>query len=599
MRSIGSLCLLFVATAAPARAQVETQEMVVMRDGTRLATTVWRPDDSATPRPVLLRRTPYGRAVAADVVAGVLGYGYVLVSQDTRGRFDSEGTYIPFQTDAQDGYDTIEWIASQPWSNARVGTYGGSAEGITQLMAAGAAPPALRCALPVVATADMHAAIYPGGAWRTELGTAWLNGLGEPEALAELRGHEARDAYWDGMRWDADELRGVSIPILMVGGTFDIFAIGTPATFHGLRTASARPDDQFLILGPWTHGGPGVRVQGELEFPEAAVYSQAVLELIAFFDWCLRDGPRPSWAPVRYWVSALADSGAAAGGEWRDAEDWPPPSTPVALAIGADGALGPGPARDAEPIELPSDPAAPIPSLGGGNLTTAAGPYDQSAIDARDDVFVAETAPVGGEVEIIGDVAASVYAASSSDDVDVIVRLSQVTPSGQAFLLADGIRRGRFAASLESAAPLTPNESVRFDVELGPVSIVLPPGHALRVSIQATSSPRYEPSPGTSEPIATATPRATTLRLHFASAEPSTIVLPVASGARELGVEELDGGVGGDAGAMGIDGGPVAGTPDGCGCRAARGSSGLPAAIVAIGILVAVRRPSAARRRRS
>jgi MYXO-CTERM domain-containing protein len=516
-----------------------------------------------------------------------LGYGYVLVSQDTRGRFDSEGTYIPFQTDAQDGYDTIEWIASQPWSNGRVGTYGGSAEGITQLMAAGAAPPALRCALPVVATADMHAAIYPGGAWRTELGTAWLNGLGEPEALAELRRHEARDAYWDAMRWDADELRGVNIPILMVGGTFDIFAIGTPATFHALRTASARPDDQFLILGPWTHGGPSVRVQGELEFPEAAVYSQAVLELIAFFDWCLRDGPRPSWAPVRYWVSVLADTGAAAGGEWRDAEDWPPPSTPVALAIGADGALGT--ARDAEPIELPSDPAAPIPSLGGGNLTTAAGPHDQSAIDAREDVFVAETAPVGAEVEIIGDVRASVYAASSSDDVDVIVRLSQVTPSGQAYLLADGIRRGRFAASLESAAPLTPNEPARFDVELGPVSIVLPPGHALRVSIQATSSPRYEPSPGTSESIATATPRATTLRLHFASAEPSTIVLPVASGARELGVEDLDAGVGGDAGATGIDGG-VASTPGGCGCRAVGGASGLPVAIVAVGILIALRR---------
>src|SRR5690606_10943612 len=136
---------------------------------------------------------------------------------------------------------------------------------------------------------------------------------------------------------------------------------------------------------------------GELTFDASSVYTAAILELIAFFDWCLKDGPRPAWAPVRYWVSRIADAGATASCEWRDAEDWPPQSTPVTLAIDADGALHAGAATEADPIALASDPAAPIPSLGGGNLTTAAGPHDQSSLYARDDVFVAQTAPVDAE----------------------------------------------------------------------------------------------------------------------------------------------------------------------------------------------------------
>jgi predicted acyl esterase len=575
-----------LAWSAAASAQViQAEEMVAMRDGTRLATTVWRVDD--TPRPVLLRRTPYGRAIAADAVAGVLGQGYVLVSQDVRGRGGSEGTFIPFQGDADDGFDAIGWIAEQPWSNDRVGTYGGSAEGITQLMATGAAPAALECAIPMVATADMHEAIYPGGAWRTELGTAWLNGLMEPEALAQLRMHEARDAYWDAMRWDATEIARVDIPIFMIGGTFDIFAIGTPATFHAARTGSMRQGDQFLLFGPWVHGA-GQRMNGELLFPEGALYAAYIAELLAFFDWCLKDGPRPTWAPVRYWVTELAGSGTEPLGEWRDAQDWPPPSTAITFAVNADGTLAPGTTADAAPVELPSDPINPIPSLGGGNLTTAAGPYDQGAIDARDDVFIAETAPVGQLVEVIGDVRASIFASSATDDVDVIVRLMQVTPSGQSILLTDGIRRGRFVRSLAQAEPLTPGMPARFDLDVGPVSIALAPGHSLRIAIQATSSPRYEPNPGTSAPIATAVPQATTLRLHFSSTEPSTIVLPIARGAEEFGVApDRDAGMSGgsDAGMM-----PEMPSSSSCACRAGRSEDAPLALLVPLLALLFVRR---------
>lgn len=559
-----ALAWVALALAAPvARAQVqETTELVAMRDGTRLATTIWRPTGADLPRPVLLRRTPYGREIADDVAQGVVTLGYTLVSQDVRGRGESEGSFSPFRDDAHDGADAIAWIASQPWSNARVGSYGGSAEGIVQLMAAGEAPPALRCAMPMVATADVHEGLYPGGAWRDELGTSWLSGLGEPEALVDFRAHEARDAYWDPAILDDDEIARIAIPIFLVGGFFDIFSIGTPRTFARLRASSGAPGDQFLLFGPWTHGGLSSTTQGDLTFPPSSGYEAYVTELFAFFDWCLRDGPRPTWAPVRYWVTRLDGLGHGAMGEWRDASAWPPPSTPRTLHVHADRALRDEvQAASVEAIALPSDPSGPIPSNGGGNLSTPAGPMLQSRVDERDDVFWAMTPPATGDVEIVGDVRATIWASSDTTDVDVIVRLSEIVADGSALLLTDGIRRGRFARSPAAAEPMTPGEPIPFEVELGPVGIELPAGHALRVSIQATSSPRYEPSPGTADPIATATPRATTLHVHLDADHPSTITLPIVTGGEHLvpAAADVDGG-------RGLDAGPSSPTASGCGC---------------------------------
>lgn len=599
MVRLGLPVIVLLLLAAPAAAQ-PTLERVVMRDGTALATDVWLPAGPVAPMPVLLRRTPYGRTFDAGAAQLMATLGYILVSQDVRGRGDSEGVFSPFRDDARDGFDTIAWIAAQDWSNERVGMFSASAEGIVQLMAASAAPPALRCAIPVVATDDMHEALYPGGAWREELGTAWLEALEEPEALVEMRSHEADDDFWAPARMDADERARVTFPILLIGGFYDIFARGTSRAFGALR-AGADPGargDQFLLLGPWTHGGVSQRLQGEVTYAAEATFSGEDLtaEEFAFFDFCLQGGPRPAWAPARYFVTRLSDDGAEAQGEWRNAETWPPASAPVELALHDDGTLRAGPlAADGASAALDSDPAAPVPSVGGGNLTTPAGPFDQSELDARPDVLYAQTAPVVEEVELAGDVTARITAASATDDVDVIVRLSQVVPGGRAMLLADGIRRGRFAQGLDAPRPLVPDQPTVFDVELGPVAVVLPPGHALRVAVQATSSPRYEPNPGTSDPIATAVPVATTLTVFRDLAGPSVITLPVARGTLPGSPEpEPDAGPSlPDAGGAGPDAGPDAGPgpaggSGGCDCRTAGPPRPGPAAPPALLALLAL-----------
>ena len=350
-----ALASLFASTTAYAQTP-DLAERIVARDGTELATDVYLPDGDG-PFPVLLRRTPYGRAVAMDLVAGTGSLGYALVTQDVRGRGDSDGEFLPFFDDANDGADKLDWIAAQPWSTGRVGTFGGSAEGIVQLMLLTVAHPAHACAHVTVATDDVHEIIYPGGLWRTELTDRWLEGLMEPAARVVLRAHEARDSFWDRARMDDTERARVNIPVLSVGGFFDIFSIGTPRTFASLAANAAEDarDDQFLVLGAWTHGGLGTPTQGEVTWPMDAVYDdENVADLVAFFGWCLKGEPRPEMPAVRYYVTQLGDDGERATGSWRESDVWPPASTPASLYLGAEGLSRRAPtASDTAPRVLP------------------------------------------------------------------------------------------------------------------------------------------------------------------------------------------------------------------------------------------------------
>jgi len=617
--------VLFVAVAtASAHAQTLQTVMVPMGDGVELATDVWLPPDGgATPRPVLLRRTPYGRALDADTVNGMISLGMIPVSQDVRGRGDSEGVFLPFFDDAEDGADTIAWAASQSWSNGRVGTFGGSAEGIVQLMAMGSGPPALRCAHVTVATDDVYEGMFPGGAWRTELTTRWLEGFPALDVLAAWRDHEALDAYWDPARLDGTERARVGIPVLLVGGFYDIFAVGTPRTHRKLQTgaAPAARTNQFLILGPWTHGGQSSAVQGEVAYDVHATYEDGITDMIAFFSWCLGSGARPAWPPVRYYVTRLGDSGTTGTGEWRTADAWPPPSTPLTLHFHDDGGLRRAmPLDTGAPQDLPVDPASPVPTRGGGNLTEPAGPFDQRTVDESESVLVACTGPALDPAEVIGDVTASIWAASATTDADVVVKLEQITPDGHSMLLADGIRRGRFLGGRDAIRPLVPGTPALFEVEVGPVAVTLPPGHALRVAIAGTNSPRYEPNPGTATPLGDdPTPVATTLTIFRDAEHPSAVVLPVAAGTvpdlpggpgptddEDGGDADSDAGTDGDADALDdvvADDGAVDVPADaatdatadvptppsgssGCTCAAA-GADGRPAGIVA-GIVLAL-----------
>lgn len=528
---VGVLAAMLLLPAAAA-AQTKTTVVVKTRDGVDLATDVWRADGDMSPRPVLLRRTPYGRALDDGAAKGLTGLGYVVVSQDVRGRGDSSGEFLPFFNDAHDGYDAMEWIAKQPFSNGKIGTYGSSAEGVTQLMALGEGHPAHKCAYVGVASDDIYRLMYPGGAWRTELTTAWLTGLMETPAIPILRQHEVADSFWAPVRLDAAKRAKVKASVFFVAAQYDIFS-DNAKTFLNF-SAGADPSvrgDQFMILGAWTHGGSGADKQGDVTFSADTKYAKSIDDLVAYFDWCLKGGPRPSFPRVRYHVAHFNDDGKSATTELRGADTWPPSLTTRRLFLRDDHVLATG--LRSEPLTsktstktIAVDPSSPIPSSGGGNLTTVAGPTDQRAIDARADVFLATTEPVVDDFEIIGEPVATIWASSTNDDFDVIVRLSVVTESGAVLLLTDGVRRARFAEGFSAIKPITPGTTTKMVVELGPVAVKLTKGQRLRVAVQGTSSPRYEPNPGVAQPLSSMpAPRASLMNISLGPENASFIEL--------------------------------------------------------------------------
>ena len=607
---------LFVAGSAQAQFFPQTVRVPTDDPNVTLATDVWRNFLDGTPRPVLLRRTPYGRALDATTAANLMNAGFIVVSQDVRGRGDSTGTFEPFFTDKQDGRATIDWIAAQPWSSGRVATYSASAEGIVQYMAMAAAPDALACSHVVFATHDVYASIFPGGAWRTELDNAWLDQLGADDVVTKWKAHEARDGYWDAATLSVAEMAKIDHPVFVYGGFFDVFSRDEHDTAVSLaqNVAPSSRGDFYFVLGPWTHGTFGSALQGQLSFPDDAKMTSYVTELVQYLKWCLLGASRPPFANVRYWVTEISDdtvvdssdnvSRVVAKGEWHDDSVWPPKGS-RGYSVFLRDAHELGARAEATPVALPIDPAHPTPSVGGGNLTTAAGPFDQTEVDARPDVYTATTAPFTEPTTLVGAPHALIWASSATDDVDVVVRLEVVTPGGKAIGFTDGIRRGRFVNGFDAIRALTPNVPAAFDVALGPIALRLPAGFALRIAISGSSSPRYEPNPNTSAALAShPTAQATTLTLYSDAQHPSRIDLPVLSGSVpnsvlapiEAPVATMDGGVAvvrdasvrSDAGpqtetgmhdATGVDAGTLDGGPDvdgevghddGCSCDVAK-----------------------------
>jgi predicted acyl esterase len=238
--------------------------MVEARDMAELATTVYLPGGDG-PWPCILSRTPYNKDGLRGFAKQFVEHGYAFVAQDCRGKHKSPGKWLPFRTDPEDGYDTVEWIARQPWSNGKVGMWGGSALGITTHLAATQAPPHLKCAYVVVAPASARRqTVYMGGVYRKEMNDGWLLGQSAGYAIADNISNPPGSAYWN-WREIADFHHRMTIPIYELGGWFDIFSQGAIDNFTGLQAngAGLAAGNQKLVLGPYAHGSLG----GRLSFP--------------------------------------------------------------------------------------------------------------------------------------------------------------------------------------------------------------------------------------------------------------------------------------------------------------------------------------------
>jgi predicted acyl esterase len=535
---VALLAIPLVGLTCRAQPAAETQ-MLAMADGTKLATDVYLPEKGSAPFPAMLLRTPYNKDGSKGMAALVTRFGYALVVQDMRGRFASQGHHaIIFGNEGlggnhKDGHDTLRWIAGQDWSNGKVITYGASALGIAQNMAAPGAPDALVGQVVSVAFSDYyHQGAYQGGAWRKELLEGWLKQTKMTDVnLPTFLEHTTYDPFWKNLSAEAhaDE---VDAPGVFVGGWYDIFLQGTINSFLAIhqRGGPHARGKCFLVIAPTAHG----------KFSESHVYPnvyKAPINPLAPMNilqhWLGKhDAKVEALQPVHYYVMGAVDDANAPGNHWRSADAWPPPSTATPFYLHADKSLVNSPPTDEDSLSYQYDPEHPVPTLGGQNLLITKGPMDQRPVESRGDVLLFTSEPLTEPVEVTGRITARLYVSSDCPDTDFTVKLCDVYPDGKSLLVTDGIRRASLRNSYEKHEPLTPGEVVELEVDLWSTSLVFNRGHRIRIAVSSSNAPRFEPNPNTGDPHFTAgKARIATNTLHLSSEHPSHIVLPVVKGA--------------------------------------------------------------------
>jgi putative CocE/NonD family hydrolase len=494
-----------------------------MRDGVRLCATVFRPAKPGR-LPALLTRTPYGKPAAPTPNQRVfLEHGYAVVVQDVRGRFDSEGTFVPVAQEMADGEDTISWIVRQPWSDGQVGMFGGSYPGIAQWRAALSGHPALKAIAPVMAGWDEYTDRYysPGGAFKLAHRLVWLAEnlrlpyfpMPDPAKLAAHRplrtsdktatgrtidfyqaaiDHPSYDDYWKSLS-TRESIDKVRVPALIFSGWYDNYVESDLAAFQALRE---RGRAARIIVGPYGHN-MSQQMPGE-DFGADPRPPVIQMELQWFDEWMKR-GAAPAEPPARLYLTGA--------NVWRQEEVWPPRRmSPRAYYLCSDGRLCPRPSWKAGARRYSYEPSNPVPTLGGAICCNFKafpwGPADQRPIGTRPDVLIFETSALTQAVEATGPVQAVLYVSSSATDTDFTAKLIDVGPDGRQRLVCDGILRLRYRNGLGRAEVLTPGEVARIVVPSGVTSHVFGPGHRIRLDVSSSNYPRFDRNPNTGKPVA-------------------------------------------------------------------------------------------------
>ena len=548
--------------------RVERYLAAPMRDGVKLYGDLYRPARDGK-FPVLVVRTPYGvqRDGVHEALIKFAQNGYAVYVQDVRGRYESEGKWDPFRNEANDGYDTIEWAAKQPWSNGQVGLEGGSYLGHVQWRAATQSPPSLVTMFPAVASTNIYKNwLTQGGAFRLSFNYGWgvvrmPNRIMLPQywhtekySPTELRyetilrhlplsdidlqsgGHEVAhfrdwikhqsyDKYWQSIG-DEEHFDKVKVPVHTSGGWFDIFLNGTLNGFTGVRrnggTEKARRESK-MIIGAWGHGAS--RKFGDVDFGPSANRDLFERQL-RWYNHYLKgeDNGLDREPPVEIFYMGV--------NKWHYADDWPLPGTKFTpYYLGSAKALSAAKSEAGGTDKYAYDPNNPVPTLGGNNCCgtpTLAGPKDQRPIESRTDVLGYTGEVLQSPVAIAGPVKMKLFAATDGRDTDWMIRLVDVYPDGFAMNVAEGILRARFRNGVDKMELLQPNQVYEYEIDMAGTANVFQPGHRIRVDITSSNFPQFDRNPNTGEDLgASSRVRTAAQTVHYGAARASHILLPV------------------------------------------------------------------------
>lgn len=473
--------------------------------------------------------------------------GYVVIIQDVRGRYASEGEFFPFKYEGKGGYDAIEWAANLPYSNGNVGMYGLSYYGYTQLLAAAETPPHLKAIFPTQTFNDLRkGGFFQNGAYGVGMLLTWALESIAPEEirrkytekdmyqkkmyqLAEIVDHIEKeykffpqkewpslkqlgvaeyftelldDSFWEELSLTIEKVRNIKVPAFHLGGWYDNLLDPTIKNYQSLKEYTDHP--QKLMIGPWAHGDFSSQI-GERKFGQHASqewidYKEDLTNLhLRWFDYWLKGKETNIMQekPVKIFVMGT--------NKWREEDQWPLPQTTYipyyfhsygkANTRFGDGSLS---------IDLPNeepmdhflfDPANPVQTRGGGTLFDqphSIGPNDQRIIEEREDILVYTSDPLTKPMEVTGPIKVMLYAKTDASSTDFTTKLVDVAPDGTAFLLTDGIVRSSFRNSFSKQHENTKDQIIPYEIDLWATSNVFLTGHKIRVEISSSNFPKFD-----------------------------------------------------------------------------------------------------------
>lgn len=556
----------------PFRAIVERNVPVKMRDGATLYADVYRPD-LAGKFPVLLTRTIYNKGGIdappietygpnlIDPVRAVSN-GYVVVIQDCRGRYTSEGNFRPYFQEIDDGYDTVEWCASQPWSDGQVGMFGSSYVGATQLLAAISEAPQLKAIVCGYTASQYYEGwTYQGGAFELGFVLTWglgwlgLGAYGNPETSKKITA-EVKKKHQEALMYPGDSLQFLPLKkypllrtlapyyyewlehpryddywketsieqnygkfkcaVLNLGGWYDFFLDGTIRNFTGVREKSNNEDvrkRQSLLIGPWLHSSTynvdwNHTKAGEIDFNLNAFLDSDTLHLRWFDYWLkgVKNGVEKE-KPVKLFVMGA--------NEWREADEYPLPGTKLtkyylhsggkANSSKGDGELSTSPQGNEPMDSYVYDPENPVPTIGGALCcilnALPPGAFDQRKVEGRKDVLVYSTPPLRWAVEVTGPIKLNLWASTDAKDTDFTGKLVDVYPDGRAINLTDGIIRARYREGTDKARFIERGNVYEYAVDLWHTSNLFMPGHRIRLEVSSSNFPRFDRNPNSGDEV--------------------------------------------------------------------------------------------------
>ncbi|MFO1482801.1 MAG: CocE/NonD family hydrolase [Verrucomicrobiaceae bacterium] len=491
---VAALAAAFCLHAQEPAVQVEKNVMVAMRDGVKLATDIYKPENLGGKLPVILTRTPYNKDGSKKHGEYFATHGYIFIAQDTRGRYGSEGVWHWMTDDGVDGVDCAKWIIEQPWSDGQIGMLGTSYVGGTQHAMALAKAPGLATVIPVDAVSNCgvqsmrnagafemrfwnwimlnggkgsNAAQDPGtGAVLKEMadnrltyithlplrrGTTPLKLAPEYEDwLVNAMRHGANDNFWrqNNIIDHASDYK--DIPVYLVGGWYDSWGGNTTANFRALTPALK--SDVYLIMGPWIHGQQAKSGHGMVDFGPSAAITDELAWRLSWYDHVMKAKPSPFAKKVRYFTMGTGDGHKTdkgllyRGGEWHDTDSWPPAGTTnVSFYFGSDGVLAKE--KQSGKSSYTFDPRNPVPTIGGnissGDGIMLQGAWDQRGgphvwnwqqplpLSSRNDVLVFQTGPLTEDVEVTGELEVKLWVSSDCVDADFTAKLLDVHPASK------------------------------------------------------------------------------------------------------------------------------------------------------------------------